>query len=260
MVFSPLINGTAPHHGKYRRKSRKTRFVVHHWAGTQGGYERLTDPNQPASANYIILNDGRIIGQVPEEFEPWTTGPLGDQNSITVEVQNETGAPEWRISDAARGSLTRLIADCGQRNGWGELRVGRNVFRHRDFMSTSCPGPYVVSILNSVAVGANLINARNKPHRAEGNVYTVKPGDTLWEIANDNATTVEALSKLNNILDSDKINVGQKIKIRSAEDLDQVANDVIAGKYGNMPERKVRLETAGYNYDQIQSIVNRKLS
>lgn len=36
----------------------------------------------------------------------------------------------------------------------------------------------------------------------------------------------------------------------------QIAIEVIAGKWGNGADRRARLEAAGYNYDAIQSIVN----
>ena len=41
--------------------------------------------------------------------------------------------------------------------------------------------------------------------------------------------------------------------------LEAVARDVIAGKYGNTPDRKKNLEKAGYNYEEVQSAVNRLL-
>lgn len=40
---------------------------------------------------------------------------------------------------------------------------------------------------------------------------------------------------------------------------EEVAKDVIAGKYGNYPERKDRLEAEGYNYAEVQAIVNKML-
>lgn len=41
--------------------------------------------------------------------------------------------------------------------------------------------------------------------------------------------------------------------------VDEVAKDVIAGKYGNYPERKTRLEAEGYNYSEVQGKVNEML-
>lgn len=40
---------------------------------------------------------------------------------------------------------------------------------------------------------------------------------------------------------------------------EEIADEVIAGKWGNTPERRARLEAAGYNYNAIQAIVNEKL-
>lgn len=44
--------------------------------------------------------------------------------------------------------------------------------------------------------------------------YTVKKGDTLGEIAEKNGTTYQALAKLNGIKNPNRIEVGQKIKIK----------------------------------------------
>ena len=41
---------------------------------------------------------------------------------------------------------------------------------------------------------------------------------------------------------------------------DEIANEVIAGKWGNGQLRKEKLEAAGYNYNEIQSKVNEKLN
>lgn len=42
-------------------------------------------------------------------------------------------------------------------------------------------------------------------------------------------------------------------------DLNIVARKVIAGKYGNQPERQQRLEAEGFNYEQVQALVNQML-
>ena len=36
----------------------------------------------------------------------------------------------------------------------------------------------------------------------------------------------------------------------------EIACEVLEGKWGNGPERKLRIENAGYNYSAVQSIVN----
>ena len=42
--------------------------------------------------------------------------------------------------------------------------------------------------------------------------------------------------------------------------IDEIAKEVIRGEWGNNPERKERLEKAGYNYNEVQSKVNSMLS
>lgn len=129
------------------------RVIVHHWAGTSGGIERLVNSKDAASANYIILSDGVIIGSVPEEYRAWTSGSAAADNpSITVEVQNSTGAPNWEVSDAAIASLTRLIADVAKRYGFTPSRA--TVRGHREFYATACPGPYLYPRLAQIAANA----------------------------------------------------------------------------------------------------------
>lgn len=46
----------------------------------------------------------------------------------------------------------------------------------------------------------------------------------------------------------------------TTESLEYIAKEVIAGKWGNGDERRNKLESAGYNYSEIQAIVNSMLS
>jgi LysM repeat protein len=59
--------------------------------------------------------------------------------------------------------------------------------------------------------------SRSNEHSETGTsgkkVYTVKKGDTLSEIAQKHKTTVSKLKKLNN-LKSDKLQIGQKLKLK----------------------------------------------
>lgn len=90
-------------------------------------------------------------------------------------------------------------------------------------------------------------------------VYTVKRGDTLSAIAAKFGTSHGVLAAYNGISNPDKIRVGQKIKIPDKlKPLDEIADEVIAGKWGNGADRKKRLTAAGYDYDEVQKIVNKK--
>src|SRR5438046_1020216 len=49
-----------------------------------------------------------------------------------------------------------------------------------------------------------------------GAAYIVKDGDTLSGIAASNSSTVEAISRANNLSDPDKLQIGQQLLIPSA--------------------------------------------
>ncbi len=159
MTFSPLISGTIEHHNKYSKRSGKvSRVIQHHWASASLAGERaLAAAGNQKSANYLVYDDGRIVGQVPEEFRAWTSGSMdADGTAITIECQNHTGAPGWTISDEAIDALVRLLADIGQRYGFGVIDRSKYL-GHQQFASTACPGPYLYPRLQEIAQRANAI-------------------------------------------------------------------------------------------------------
>jgi hypothetical protein len=167
MTYSPLTDEVMPPTGTYRGGKkwsarpagvRINGLNVHHHAATSdAGINRLVTSDDPASANYIIRTNGSLIGSVPEEYRAWTTSAYAnDDDKITVEVQNETGAPEWRISAAAMLTLIRLYADLAKRHGFAPTRA--NIYGHRDYAATACPGPYLYPRLGYVATEAARLN------------------------------------------------------------------------------------------------------
>lgn len=195
MTFSPLISHTIPHHNKYNeRPGAITRIIQHHWAATTlSGEQALGSPKTKKSVTYLVYNDGRIAGQVPEEFRPWTSGgPAADNPSITIEVQNETGAPEWRISSAAQNSIERLIAEIAARRGWGAL-TSVNYTGHRQFAQTACPGPYVWPRLPEIRANANAINQGGTPQPKPPT--TQPPASTLPPLVIDGSRGPKTISK-----------------------------------------------------------------
>ena len=168
MGFSPLadMSRRIPDGGRSStRKSRITGFTIHHNAGVNS-YGEATNPSREVSAQYWIANDGTIIPQIDESRRAWTTGhasyPAGaasDHRNITVEVSNSpegVRTKSWAISPEARLSLEKLIGDVFRRHNLGTVRRGKmaGVAIHKDFVSTSCPGPWISSRLASIIVNA----------------------------------------------------------------------------------------------------------
>ena len=158
MTYSTRVNRTL-----YTDKSQDRggytvqRVIVHNWAGLTGGIERLVYSDDEASANYIGLSDGSMIGSVPEERRAWTSGSYDvDAQSITVEIQNTTLAPNWQVSEESINALIELIADIARRYGWGSVDRSR-VRGHREFAATECPGPFLYGRLEEIATRANAL-------------------------------------------------------------------------------------------------------
>lgn len=96
--------------------------------------------------------------------------------------------------------------------------------------------------------------------------YTVVKGDTLYKIAREYNVTIADIVTANNIKNANLIYVNQVLTIptksttkHTAQELENVARAVIRGKYGNGETRKRNLENLGYNYSEVQTLVNKML-
>lgn len=141
------------------RTSTIKKFTVHHTAvvaPAENIANIFANRAREASANYVIGNDGEIILCVPEEYRAWTSGNADNDNqAITVEVCNSTGAPEWRVSDKALEALINLGVDiCRRYNLPGFTWTGDKngtLTIHKMFQATACPGPYLESKMPYIA-------------------------------------------------------------------------------------------------------------
>lgn len=159
MSQSSLAKQSSPF-GNSKSSSRNgqkiTKITIHHMAGICGAkecaeYHRTSDVE--ASANYYIGNDGAICSGVPEERRAWTSSNRwNDEQAITIEVSNSSGAPNWDISNAAYNSLIDLCADICKRYSITPHYDGtRNatLTLHSFYAATACPGPFLTSLIKS---------------------------------------------------------------------------------------------------------------
>lgn len=274
MTFSPLISGTINHNGKYSSRQGRPvlKVVQHHWAGTGGGIERMEGPDQ-ASCTYVILTDGRILGHVPEEFRPWTSGSFeADGDAITIEVQNINGRVDgddnspnsWQISDAAYDSIIRLIADVAHRWGWGGVAWG-NYRGHREFSATACPGGFLWARMDNTRAQAQASYSGDGEATAPAPKAPVVEGKSVWQLAD------EVLAGLHGSGDARKASLGSRydevqaevnrrfgvgVAAPAAKSISQLADEVLAGAHGN---GDARVASLGSNYAAVQNEINRRL-
>lgn len=164
MSNSPLVVYTrlSPNYTKMTNKVNK-KITIHHMAGNcsiETCGEIFAPTERRASSNYGIGSDGRIGLYVNECDRAWTSSSsANDSQAITIEVANNSGAPEWTVSDKAYAALLNLCEDICRRNNIAELSftgdASGNLTMHKWFANTSCPGPYLEPKFANIAAEVN---------------------------------------------------------------------------------------------------------
>ena len=163
---SPLVDykKISPNSSNPRNKPI-TKITIHHVAGNltveQVGNIFATKERK-ASSNYGVDNHGRVGMYVEEKNRAWTSSSSeNDNQAVTIEVANITGAPDWKVSDIALNKTIDLCVDICKRNNIKRLnftgdKTG-NLTMHKWFAATACPGPYLESKFPYIA---NEVNKR----------------------------------------------------------------------------------------------------
>ena len=266
MSNSKLVNYTKLTKACNPRNQPISKITIHHWAGQStleaiGGY--FGNVKNEASSNYAIDSEGRVAMYVEECNRAWTSSSAwNDHRAVTIEVEDCTGAPTWKITDAALSTLVELCVDICQRNNIPELKFtgdkNGSLTLHRFYAATDCPGAYIESKIPYIC---EVVNARLKKTTVTTNNTTVYRVRKSWS---DIKSQLGAFRDLNNAVELCRKHKGYnvfdgngKVMFSSATgDIDAIARAVIAGKYGVGQARKQKLEAEGYNYAQVQARVN----
>lgn len=223
---------------------------------------------RPASAHFDVDRSGAVAQYVKVNEYAWAAGSTkGNQESIHIEMANETVGGDWKVGDDTWESAARLA-------GWLFARVVKarptkdNFFYHSHWSATACAGPYMKKIYDKVLKAAQSAydyftkkpTSRPKPKPAEKSNTEVAKEVIRGEWGNGDAR-VSALKKAGYDpkavqAEVDRIMTGKpRIKLKS---IGVIASEVIAGKWGNGPERIRRLTRAGYDTEAVQREVNRR--
>ena len=227
MGFSSLIKSKVLASGSNYTNGRKgykvCKITPHHMAGVLSGEQCariFQNPNRQASANYCIGNDGGIVGCVDENNRAWTS------SSSWNDCQSIT----IEVSNNKTGG-DWTISDAA----WNSLiNLCVDICRRYGFR-LSYDGTKNGSLT-----------------RHDMFANTNCPGPYLKSKLPELARIVNA--KL------DGGNVSTPSQSSGKKSNEEIANEVIAGQWGNGNDRKNRLANAGYDYNTIQNIVNKKLN
>lgn len=199
-------------------------ITIHHMAGNlsvEKCGEVFAPSSRQASSNYGVGTDGRIGMYVEEKDRSWcSSNPANDNRAITIEVANDGGAPNWHVSDKALAATIDLCVDICKRNGIKRLNYTGNK-------------------------SGNL---------TEHNYFaaTACPGPYL------KSKLPYIADMVNKRLNGSASNTNPP-KPSGTKSVEEVAKEVISGKWGNGQDRINRLKAAGYDPTAVQNKVNELL-
>lgn len=201
------------------------------WANYSGSNPHEKHAHFSVGQPTTTTGDGQSISNNDDAREWAIKGgaPSAPRKSNDV-VANEVIAGAWGNNPARAIALAVAGYDAGAIQALVNQKLGGG----------SKPAPAPARPSNDVVADQVIAGAwGNNPDRA-----------TRLKNAGYDANAIQAL-------------VNQKLGARAAapsrKSNDQVANEVLAGSWGNNPERKKRILAAGYDYNAVQAIVNRKL-
>lgn len=291
------------------------KIVVHYNAGNltvEGCYSVWQ--TREASAHYQVEESGRIGQLVWDKDTAWHASNFNqNQRSIGIEHANYSNGT---ISNKCLDAGAHLVAALCKYYGLGRPQWLVNVFPHKYFAATSCPGqiygsqktayiqraqqwydsmpggasapstPSTPSTSGKEYTGtvfggtyrcnAGVVNVRIAPSTSATIVATYKNGQTVelddWYTVADGyvwgrytgATSGQkryvAIGKPTGKPESGDLFVRVASTTPSAtKSIDQIAREVIAGKWGNDPQRTQKLTAAGYDAAAVQKRVNQLL-
>lgn len=254
----------------------------------------FTPTSRQASCNYGIGADGRIGMYCEEKDRSWcSSNAANDNRAITIEVASDTKHP-YAVNAKAYAALIDLLVDICKRNGiprlvWSTSKADRvnhkngcNMTVHRDYANKSCPGEYLYSRHAQIAseVNKRLGSTDNRPqpekvlYRVQTGAFRNKAGAEalLQQVKAKGFDTymvkVNGLYKVQVGAFAQKSNaIAMAAKLKAAgfstyvvsgggKSVEEIAREVLQGKWGNGADRKARLEAAGYDYAEVQAKVN----
>lgn len=250
-------------------------ITVHNTANDASAENEITYMNRNTKlvSFHFAVDDREVRQGLPLDRNAFHAGDgaygRGNRKTIAVEVCYSKSGGERFVQ--AEKNAARFVAQLLKERGWGVDKVTK----HQDYSGKYCPHRTLDTGWNrfldmvKTELGKSDITlqpdepASNKLAQALGKKTNEQIADEVilgrW---GNGAERIERLRNAgydyNAIQGVVNARFG-KPAIPAKKSNETIANEVIAGKWGNGQDRKDRLFRAGYNYNAVQSIVNKKL-
>jgi N-acetyl-anhydromuramyl-L-alanine amidase AmpD len=261
-----IIEKTYKLNGDLRTRSKTTRIILHHAAATNCTVEdidRWHKNNGWTCIGYHFFVNKK--GEVYRGRKENTVGAhAGDNNTDSLGVCAEGNFEKETMPEAQKEALKELVAYLKNKYGISKVQ------KHRDVNATACPGknyPFD-EIANAKPIESKPVET--KPTAKKKTVDEIAKeviagkwgnGDERYnKLTKAGYNYNEVQSKVNEILLGKPSKPASKpVSKPKGKSVDELAKEVIAGKWGNGNERYEKLTKAGYDYNTVQKRVNQLL-
>ena len=196
---------------------------------------------------------------LPLDLSGWhATDGSGDGNRKTISIECIMNGSGDAKDKKAEGNCAKLVAYLLDKFKLKDTAI----YSHNHWYKVKyCPA-YILPHWNNFK--KKVISYRNKNTAIEGNSKPSNSVKALYRVrvSWDNAKSqIGAFSSLENAKKACKtgyfvFDANGKVIYPVKKSVDEIAREVIQGKWGNGADRKNRLEKAGYNYNEVQKKVN----
>lgn len=212
-------------------------------------------------ANIEAFTDGQVLYAGPGRTG---TGLGGYGNVVLVGDKNNRGQLYAHLHNVSVKTGQSVIKGqvIGRQGATGQVTGSHLHFEVRKTAEKQAPFGWIADRANNCLEPIDYIDNFKHDDKTKGVTYVVKRGDTLSKIADQHGATVDELVKINNIKNANLIHPGQELVINKKATLkpvEEVAQEIADGKgnWGNNPQRRKKLEDAGYDYLEVQNLVNK---
>ena len=196
---------------------------------------------------------------LPLDLSGWhATDGSGDGNRKTISIECIMNGSGDAKDKKAEGNCAKLVAYLLDKFKLKDTAI----YSHNHWYKVKyCPA-YILPHWNNFK--KKVISYRNKNTAIEGNSKPSNSVKALYRVRTswDNTKSqIGAFSSLENAKKACKtgyfvFDANGKVIYPVKKSVDEIAREVIQGKWGNGADRKNRLEKAGYNYNEVQKKVN----
>ena len=235
---------------------KPTRIVVHNTANDASAKNEVSymvRNNNQVSFHYAV-DDKQIVQGIPENRNAWHSGDggngKGNREGIAIEIcYSKSGGAKFT---KAEENAVELIVDILKRYGWGVDKVTK----HQDYNGKYCPH-------RTLDLGwerfIEMIEDKLSPKLKT--IYEVAQ-EVLQGKWGNGAERKKRLTQAGYDYNAVQSAVNQIVKGNTTptkKSNEEIAREVIQGKWGNGADRKKKLTEAGYDYKTIQNLVNKML-